>query len=1025
MIELPARLQQKLLSETPYPILHGAIVQGLSQLQSWFDENGPRMVFFPDYTDHGPKHLRAILELADFLIADGSSGRPDSWAEITPRDAAVLIWAILVHDLGMHLTEAAFVALVEDPEPLIRVPSLDQHTWSDLWTTFLADAGRWDGRTRIKVTGEVEPESALLNSKSSRCAPEGWKPADFRIIGEFIRRNHPRLAHEIAICGWPASIGSPIPSGGAVFTQNPELADLAGLVARSHGHNIRDLLPYLKSRHYNVVETRGVHPVFLMGVLRIADFLHLHAERASQSTRGLRKLSSPVSRREWDAHAAIYDVRLDTETDPEAIAVDVSPGSLAGISAYLRVREWLRDLQAEIDQTWVVLGEVYGRNERLQKLWLSVRRVNSNFHDESFGRALSFVPIEARFAAAGADLLKLLIFPLYGDEPGIGGRELIQNAVDAVRERAFFEAGASVASPMSWPALDPQYPSADVLVRLGTHEHIDLPPERGGPPRHWEKWIEVSDRGSGMSLSVLTNYYLKAGASFRMSDAWKDSYEDTSPDEDHPHSKVLRSGRFGIGALAAFLLGDEIHVSTRYINDAEGYAFSAELETEEIQVSRVRRGVGTSIFVRINDESVFYRADETYRLRWPAVVTVRGDGGDALRRRLLPAAGAELPASWHRIYPKNYQEVQWTYASVPELVCNGIVVGEQGVDLRWPDRGENLGWAPREAEMTLSVPNLSVFDPDGRLPLNLARTNTTTRSLPFFTELLNDVVKDYLAFALLYAPAAPLRGRTFPSYSRIRYPGFSTTLLGHYWRPGAVRTVRFMPWVAMSDGVCIPDAHLITWAGITTLIGLIRRRKARWVPGFRIPPGHAVIGFDSDGDDAVAERIWPLAEPDFFPRDHNPLSQLSITWGRALLDHEVAAAIEGTRWVADSGTDVRTTQPIGTLALLESEWIEPGSSLLNDLLAYKPLQRNSSEACFILEWRVSPVREIGPSRISELWKQIIGQPTIPYETKARRKLIDSTRHELGGYLDKWAERRSTDSWLSEHLGSNVKDTRTE
>jgi HSP90 family molecular chaperone len=31
-------------------------------------------------------------------------------------------------------------------------------------------------------------------------------------------------------------------------------------------------------------------------------------------------------------------------------------------------------------------------------------------------------------------LLKLLVGPLYSDDPGIGLRELLQNAIDAVRE---------------------------------------------------------------------------------------------------------------------------------------------------------------------------------------------------------------------------------------------------------------------------------------------------------------------------------------------------------------------------------------------------------------------------------------------------------------------------------------------------------------------------------------------------------------------------------------------------------------
>jgi len=64
-------------------------------------------------------------------------------------------------------------------------------------------------------------------------------------------------------------------------------------------------------------------------------------------------------------------------------------------------------------------------------------------------------------------------------------------------------------------------------------------------------------RGIGMTVDTVINYFLKAGASLRRSELWRETYEDAEG-----KSRVLRSGRFGVGVLAAYLLGDEISVAT-------------------------------------------------------------------------------------------------------------------------------------------------------------------------------------------------------------------------------------------------------------------------------------------------------------------------------------------------------------------------------------------------------------------------------------------------------------------------------
>jgi molecular chaperone HtpG len=136
--------------------------------------------------------------------------------------------------------------------------------------------------------------------------------------------------------------------------------------------------------------------------------------------------------------------------------------------------------------------------------------VRSNITDnpEAFAKSASFVPMLVELGISGPEVLKLLIEPLYGDRPEIGIRELIQNAVDAVRERREFEKNHPDSADHA-----PSDLRDDVVVWL------DEPDNNGAA------MLTVSDRGIGMTEEIIVNYFLKAGASFRRSVAWKKEFE--------------------------------------------------------------------------------------------------------------------------------------------------------------------------------------------------------------------------------------------------------------------------------------------------------------------------------------------------------------------------------------------------------------------------------------------------------------------------------------------------------------------
>jgi hypothetical protein len=171
-----------------------------------------------------------------------------------------------------------------------------------------------------------------------------------------------------------------------------------------------------------------------------------------------------------------------------------------------------------------------------------------------------FEPIDVRFRPDSMERLIGLLGgkTLYGDDDFAALRELLQNAADAVRLRIASEAAAGL------------QPSSG---------HIEVNVERGPEGA----WLAVSDDGVGMTERIVTNYLLGIA-----SDYWH------SPDffADHPNATergFSPVGRFGIGFLSVFMLGNEVQVDTQ--RNAGGNALQLTL-----------RGIGT-VFVPAKDTS--------------------------------------------------------------------------------------------------------------------------------------------------------------------------------------------------------------------------------------------------------------------------------------------------------------------------------------------------------------------------------------------------------------------------------------
>lgn len=698
MLIIPDLLKAKISQDSK---LTASIHASLAEFEPWLSYSG--LPFFPEYTDHGPKHVEEVLRTAVSLIRD------EAMPVVTATDAAILILAILLHDSAMHMTEDGFLDLISGryPSDPTITGLLSDKPWPIIWEDYLTKARRFDARELYLLFGDHEPVERPAKD------PQKWSRRARMLIGDFIRRHHHRIAHEIALWGVPGASSHRLQ-----LQVDSELADLAGLVARSHGLAVRSCLPYLAEK-YDLRQYRDVHAVFLMTLLRLADYLQVQAERAPGNLLRVRAIKSPLSAREWKTHVSVRDIRT-THEDPEAIFIDVRPEEVA---SFLRLSNLLADIQREFDSSWAVLGEVYGRWDQLKSLGLTLRRVRSNLeNDEAFEKSLSYIPRAAAFEASSGDLIPLLVAPLYGNNPEIGVRELLQNSVDAVLERLEWEEQTgSMKNSLPTP-----------------HIEITLDISKEGA------WLTVSDNGIGMTADVICSYFLRVGASFRRSDAWRSRFE-----SGEGRSRILRSGRFGIGVLAAFLLGDEIEVTTRHleVGEHEGISFKASPDTELIELQKRKFRVGTEIRIKLSPDAVASLQKnqviwDWYCLDFPSVHRKMMPQNSILWQRWHLAGPADkLAKGWRRVQHPDFRDIQWSYRH-EILVCNGIYIGNSSYFNR---RCKEWG------ELELGVPGLSIFDADGKLPLSLQRRSIVDY-VSFEDVLLKDIIYDFLAFVLGEAP---------------------------------------------------------------------------------------------------------------------------------------------------------------------------------------------------------------------------------------------------------------------------------
>ena len=988
MINMPKTLSELLSGDQ---LLAGAVQLNLAKFGELLQHS--RMPFFPEYTDHGTHHQEAVLGIADYLMAGTCTKKPCPLSPLTPDDACVLTMGILAHDLAMHITEDGWSRLIDAKTPWPSIPGFagDRH-WHILWAEFLREAKHWTVDQLMEVFGSAARVTRLVDDNLSNLTTN-----DRLLIGEFLRRHHPRLAHEIAVFGVPSNKDEKLRIEG-FDEQHSGLIDLAGLVARSHGMKLRDTFDYLNKQYQRIAFARNCHVVYLMTLLRIADHLDMYAKRAPRQMRLVRADKSVISRREQEAHEAVSGIQLSASEDSEAVYIEINPELTKSFAVYERLNAWVSGIQEELDHSWAVIGELYGH-----EVGLPLRRVKTNMHTDSFLSRLSFVPIKTGFSVV-PHLLPLFAKPLYGYQPAVGVRELVQNAIDAVREaRAFYTRTHGDWKLAQWPKLcvRSKRQDIDVLVevcRRGKRGHSG-----NDVPKEWETWLEVADRGIGMTPHVINEYFLKAGATFWESPVWFKHFDGCSPEP------VLRSGYFGIGLLAAFLLGNEIQVSTRSLLDptADGVVFTATLGATMITLRRMERDCGTTVRVRLDKNTAHWLETQQDAWNWyllddPLVERFISTFKSPLPKRIsLPLPFKKLPVAFRRLVVEGYPDIHWSLVKRGAfLSCNGIRIMEEGSPWRYLDveDGVEADWCDM-AVKALSIQQfaVSVFDDAHNLPLTLRRDDLQEKKLPFARELKLCIVKDLCGSLVATAPLSPPTDCT--TLAKYRKPSYAV-VCQEAWSPlGA--------WVALRTGVLFSGTGMMRDAGVRSLLicdhswseamGESREQVERIMK-------KCVAALDAGNVDGLVTADLSLEN--------------MAKWLQGKFDDKLGSCLLSTFGYSIQGFRVLTRR--GTLKkhvgsdkkLLECSWeqgrwatyeygqVPSDDAHLRDI-ASVPMPWSVTP--FIVQVHLLPhgLWKMSKCWVHQMWVNLVGKTVLPYSLQERLSLSEESPGKLVEYLRTW------------------------
>ena len=332
----------------------------------------------------------------------------------------------------------------------------------------------------------------------------------------YLRTLHPFRLHEILSTGEWKNLCDERPR---------EIVPLQNIIAvcQAHGEELSSTKSNAMLKYLSAYET---DTLFCAMLLRLADLLDFDDTRSPQILFKY-AVNNEKSVKEWKKHMASTGFKYPlTPSGGELVfsAECNEPGEEYSIRDFL---DWIDDELINC--------------KKLQKLCCKKWQQEFPF-PRSVSRdgivSVGYVSDKFMLTMDQTRILELLTGENLYDSNDVFIRELLQNAVDATLLRGKLDKNFKVEN-----------------ARIDLWEWYD---------NDGSIWFRIDDQGTGMTMGMLKNYFLKVGNSYYTSKELKRDLSNYG--DDNNFSSI---SRFGIGFLSCFLCGIEVEVSTLYFDDSK------------------------------------------------------------------------------------------------------------------------------------------------------------------------------------------------------------------------------------------------------------------------------------------------------------------------------------------------------------------------------------------------------------------------------------------------------------------------
>ncbi|WP_321477895.1 ATP-binding protein [uncultured Paludibaculum sp.] len=387
----------------------------------------------------------------------------------------------------------------------------------------MAFAATSEGVAALRATPAYSAAFQRLQ-RAGAIAPERADVLAIRLVS---RELHAQKALELAT--------KPIPGLERYLIEDSEFrkrwSHLLGQISESHHWGLDQVHRILGSRNATPTSDGELADLgYVACLLRIVDYAHVNSDRADDLERALRSEINPDSSVHWNAQANITG---PSRQQDELVYSCTSP--IADVDAWWLFFDTASGLNNEIRSV-----REYLKSRSISSGRFSLQGVRGVESPQSFTQYVQLagdtVPIDVRVQPHSMERVVELLGgkQLYGADGMAPLRELIQNARDAISLRTAVDQ-SNGARP------------SEGRISITFHEEKE------------RSILAIRDNGIGMKRDVVVRHLIGVGSDFWHS---AEFYRDFGKAEENGFEPI---GKFGIGFLSVFMLGDYIEVETEAV----------------------------------------------------------------------------------------------------------------------------------------------------------------------------------------------------------------------------------------------------------------------------------------------------------------------------------------------------------------------------------------------------------------------------------------------------------------------------